>query len=211
MRPSSDTAAQQVLERVMDLKDPTQFSGDLFRSPICGEKEKRDLLKHAVRYGPVKQFSGQKFQLAKDAPQNLHPISDLARRPATMNARGFIGKITHGLRSPKKRTDDTTAPKTDPPKRTSTPSRRLNTEMPYTASGGKRKSNFPFLTPTRRQRVNKGDESPLQNKNASTTASPSKKRIKTGESFGSEQLAEKSTSPKFEKYLKSPFKVHPRK
>ncbi|KAG8424503.1 hypothetical protein J3458_001286 [Metarhizium acridum] len=79
LKPGSDTAAQAILERVLHLEDATTFSGDVFRSPLCSESEKRDLLKHAISYGPVKQISGKRYQLAQGAPQNLHPISDLAR------------------------------------------------------------------------------------------------------------------------------------
>ncbi|TWU71039.1 hypothetical protein ED733_001633 [Metarhizium rileyi] len=140
MRPGNDAAAQTVLERVLALNDVIRFSGDVFRSPICSEAEKRDLLKHAIKYGPVRQISSKRFQLAPGAPQNLHPISDLSRGPATLNARGFVEKLVVSLKSPTKSIEDITAPKTIPSKRTSTPSRRHGSDLSHTASNGKPRS-----------------------------------------------------------------------
>ncbi|KHN98968.1 uncharacterized protein MAM_03430 [Metarhizium album ARSEF 1941] len=72
LKPGSDTAAQALLERIMGLGDPTQFSGDIFMNPLCSDLEKRDLLKHAVQYGPVKQISSKRkawrHHVAKNSP-----------------------------------------------------------------------------------------------------------------------------------------------
>lgn len=203
----SDTAAQAILERVLGLEDPITFSGDIFRSPLCSESEKRDLLKHAINYGPVKQISGKKYQLAQGAPQNLHPISDLARKPAILNSRGFVEQLAVGPASPTGGVDNITAPKSVPAKRTSTPTRRHDVKLPRTASGGRGKSRCVFVTPTRCKRLARGKESPLLDTSNDKSTQQSKKRVKTSVKSDAREPAAEARSPTIAKCLKSPSRV----
>ncbi|KFG81672.1 hypothetical protein MANI_029153 [Metarhizium anisopliae] len=180
----SDTAAQAILERVLGLQDPITFSGDIFRSPLCSESEKRDLLKHAINYGPVKQISGKKYQLAQGAPQNLHPISDLARKPAILNSRGFLEQLVVGPTSPTEGVANITAP-----------------------NGGRGKSRCVFVTPTRCKRLARGKESPLLDTSNDKSTQQSKKRVKTSVKSDTREPAAETHSPVIAKCLKSPSTV----
>ncbi|KAK2612724.1 hypothetical protein QQS21_001175 [Conoideocrella luteorostrata] len=147
-----DGLAQRLFQHVESLDDPTQFSGDVFKKPLCSRQEEADLRKSARPVGPVKQISSKKFELNTHAPHKLYPISGFSGGTKTSNCLAFTETIT-GQQSTRKHTTEPDLKLTTPAKRRITPTQRNVSEGHSRI--GRRKPQYLLDSPTRRKSMSR--------------------------------------------------------